>query len=544
MSANIPTDLAPTTALTALGARAESALTQGRPVRIAAAAIGATAAFTALAGVLRDAFPVAFVAIVAAAGLLLLLRPFVGLVLAVLLSTTYGWVVVGADTSGFQILVLTTLAGLILVTRRELPARLLAVVRIRPATWLVLAIGWMVLAAFVRAGDGAFGYVRNYVGAFLFFVLVTLLASDERRRRVVVGAVVIGSASSAVIGLAQVLTTDALVSAWVLDRVAAFADGYERLASPWGLGSVASSYGKDVLVGFLLATPFALRRAVGRETWLGWALVGALALGLILSGSRSAWLGALLALGYLLVVSPLLRRPALLAMALLLAVCIARPDLPNRAQTWIGLPGQLVNAESSPSEHASLTPLPMLAGPSVLAAAPAPRQVGGERDETSVELSNNLRRRLTAAAVLMIADHPLFGVGPGAFKDQVDVYAPPVEAGALVDDRPELAAHNVVLELWADSGTPAVVAYVFFLAGVLLLLERRRRSSPGQAVLATATSAALIGLIVTSLFHNYQYDNLLWTLCGLAASMELRPATATEGPDPEPAAARGTAAVV
>jgi O-antigen ligase len=152
-------------------------------------------------------------------------------------------------------------------------------------------------------------------------------------------------------------------------------------------------------------------------------------------------------------------------------------------------------------------------------------QMSGQRNADSVELSNNLRKRLITAGLKEIRDYPVFGVGAGAFRDYVDAYEP-IAKGTVVDARPRLPAHNVFLEVWADSGTPAFVLYVTFLGAVLLALERRRRRSDGvDQTIAVALSAALIGLNVTSAFHNYQTENLLWALLGLAVSLELWPGT-------------------
>jgi hypothetical protein len=50
----------------------------------------------------------------------------------------------------------------------------------------------------------------------------------------------------------------------------------------------------------------------------------------------------------------------------------------------------------------------------------------------------------------------------------------------------------------------------------------------GEAHLFTGLAAALLGLFVTSAFHNYQYDNLLWAICGVAASLAVWDARPTQ----------------
>jgi O-antigen ligase len=117
----------------------------------------------------------------------------------------------------------------------------------------------------------------------------------------------------------------------------------------------------------------------------------------------------------------------------------------------------------------------------------------------------------------MIRDEPIFGVGAGAFKVYVDRYEPLRESAEPLDARPNLSAHNVPLEIWTGSGTPTLLLYLALLAVVFRRLHSRR--SGGEPLLFTGLAAALLGLFVTSAFHNYQYDNLLWAVCGVAASL-------------------------
>jgi hypothetical protein len=144
--------------------------------------------------------------------------------------------------------------------------------------------------------------------------------------------------------------------------------------------------------------------------------------------------------------------------------------------------------------------------------------IGGTRDRVSTELSNNLRRRLTRAGLEMARDEPVFGVGAGAFKNYVDAYEPIPKTERLVDARRHLPAHNVLMEIWAGSGTLALLLYLAFVIAVLLRLHRSR-SDPRWPGLTVGLTAALLGVLIASLFHNYQYDNLIWALCGIAASL-------------------------
>ena len=50
----------------------------------------------------------------------------------------------------------------------------------------------------------------------------------------------------------------------------------------------------------------------------------------------------------------------------------------------------------------------------------------------------------------MIADHPLFGIGPGQFQQFYARYKLPEASETIADP------HNFLLEIWSTAGTPAL----------------------------------------------------------------------------------------
>ncbi len=480
----------------------------------ACSGVALIAVWVAAARVLGRDFPSFLFAcsvLIAAVGLI---RPYVAVLGAILVSPTFAWAVFGPDVSAFQVLVAGAAAGCLwqLHSERAVARRLAT----RPEVVVsVVFITWLVFAALVRRDVSDWGFVRNYVGAVVFLGVVALTLRTGRRRATAIGALMIGTSATALVGLAQIFTTEALVSGWVLPDVDVVRQTYTRMGSAWGLASVGSDYGKDVLVGFLLAMPLALRGVAGRSRVPFAIVAGILGLGLLMSGGRSAWLGGVIGLGYLVVALRGRREVVLLAaLAAGLIALILNPSAPVEIQTTIGLAPQGLRAGVVEPERIQ---------PS---SSPSPRfVVGGVRDALSVERSSNLRRRLTVAALEMVRDEPVVGVGAGAFKHQVDRYEPlPAIEERPLDARPNLPAHNVVLELWADSGTPAVVFYLTLLVFVFLRLERHRRERAGlTSSLGAGLGAALLGLFVTSLFHNYTYDNVLWAICGIAVSLAMFP---------------------
>lgn len=455
--------------------------------------------------------------------------PFVGVLAAILVSPTFAWATVGPDISPFQVVVLGAALGCLRRFRSlALVRRLLTCPEVALAG---LFVGFLVITAAIRWDTTDWAFVRNYVGALAFFCICVVTLNTHRRRRYAIGALVIGSAATAVVGLAQLVTTEALIAGWVLPSVEAIQQGYDRLGSPWGLANVGSDYGKDVLAGFLIIVPFLFGRRAGWWRLVLGSVVIVLAVSLAMSGSRSAWLGAAVGLVYLAFTS---RRVAvsvpLLAAAAALGFLIARPATAVDIQVGVGLPSQrnltlaekAKNREQAEAEIASSRQrVPGRGGRPAEARWTSPRQViGGTKDPVSTDVSNDLRRRLTKAGLEMVRDEPLFGVGAGAFRDHVDRYEPISATGRPADARAQLSAHNVFLEIWAGSGTPVFFLYVCFIGAVLLRLHRTRTAEDGQR-LCMGLIAALLGLVVTAAFHNYQYDNVLWALTGIAVSIGL-----------------------
>jgi hypothetical protein len=480
-------------------------------VAVSLTLLGIAAAILA-ARLLEESFPT-FILVCSMIGAAVgLVRPYVAVLAAIVVSPTFGWVVFGPDVSAFQVLVAGAAIGCLrdLWTRPGLLRRLLT----RPEVVIALLfVGWLSLAAFARRDASDWGFVRNYAGAVVFLGVLALTLRTTRRRATAVGALLVATVATALVGLAQIVTTNALVSAWVLPDLRVIQETYTRLGSSWGLASGGSDFGKDVLVGFLIAVPLALyglRRPLRLSLLAAGAILG---IALIMSGGRSAWLGGIVGLAYVALVVPrwTARVPAAVAAAGL-ALLIVFPSAPVDIQTAVGLAPQNQRGGVIGSQAPGGTPAPRLV-------------VGGVRDELSTEMSSNLRRRLAVASLEMVRDEPLLGVGAGAFQKYVDQYEPlPAVRERPIDARPNLPAHNVVLELWADSGTPAAFLFVLFLALVLIRFERHRRKvHDASSALVVGLSAALIGLFVTSLFHNYQYDNLLWVICGVAVSLGVNP---------------------
>lgn len=146
----------------------------------------------------------------------------------------------------------------------------------------------------------------------------------------------------------------------------------------------------------------------------------------------------------------------------------------------------------------------------------------------SDQKSSNTRLALWQAGLHMVTDHPLTGIGLGNFKVEVQAYA----AGHKALDH---IAHNTYLELAAEMGVPALLAYILVLwycDRSLAAAESSPGSPPWVADAALALRAGLIGFSVSAFFLSAEYTKLLWLLIALSAAMRrLQAETAAAAPE-------------
>lgn len=128
-----------------------------------------------------------------------------------------------------------------------------------------------------------------------------------------------------------------------------------------------------------------------------------------------------------------------------------------------------------------------------------------------------------SAAERMAFDHPVLGVGPGRYRDETKRY---LFNNPVALERP--VAHNSYLEIAAENGAPALLAFLAFVAFAWRDLGRARREALAAREvdvvrLVTALQAALVGTMVAGGFGSYQTEVGFWLLAGLAAALVWRP---------------------
>jgi putative inorganic carbon (hco3(-)) transporter len=171
----------------------------------------------------------------------------------------------------------------------------------------------------------------------------------------------------------------------------------------------------------------------------------------------------------------------------------------------------------------------------LLAAVPAYRQrvesitaIGGATAQagaqTTADLSTRGRATEMLAAGLAFLDHPVLGVGPGAFPDYYQRYAQRVgievheetQSGPDKGELPRREAHDIVLGVAADLGLAGLVAF----GGIVLFTMRRllRARRRGMGNLADSLLLALVAYLTAGLFLTLAFERYLWLLVALAGA--------------------------
>jgi hypothetical protein len=286
--------------------------------------------------------------------------------------------------------------------------------------------------------------VTRYLNLMLFLPFVLAAVRDHGELRRVIYALPLGMAIALPYGLKQ----------------------WATYGTRFGLGVNESNYLAASLVLLVpLAFAIAIQQVTASRRALWTVAVVALVVMLLLTGSRGGFLGLLVA-GTVFVYR---RRGPGAAVVLVLALVLAA--------------------------------LPTSLGERALGTV-----FEGRETPAGLEYSNQAHVALFWAALRMIADAPLTGVGPYNFKDISTQYSG-LDYG--------LIAHNTYLELAAEVGLPALVLFslVVFTTFRALRSVAALRGSPEQTELAgwaDGLRAGLLGFLVAGAFISAQYEKFFW----------------------------------
>jgi O-antigen ligase len=138
------------------------------------------------------------------------------------------------------------------------------------------------------------------------------------------------------------------------------------------------------------------------------------------------------------------------------------------------------------------------------------------------------RRAMFVVGAGMIADHPVFGVGPEMVERVYTDYRPD---DYVNETNPHL--HNVPLQIAAERGLPALAAWLWFVVVATGGLWRQLRRGEAPSV-AAAGLAAMVAMLSAGLFeYNFGDSEFLMLFLGLIAL----PHAAQSGATPEAASA-------
>jgi len=161
-----------------------------------------------------------------------------------------------------------------------------------------------------------------------------------------------------------------------------------------------------------------------------------------------------------------------------------------------------------------------------------PSILQGINFEAEWEESGGARLVLWLSVIELASQSPLLGLGPAAYRHYH--YLKPLAYGGAMWLVPNVSAHNMFVDLFAQLGLLGVACYVWFLVETLLLARRLYAKCTGFAQgYALAAAGALLGVVTadmvaaTSLpfvynlgFRGFRGSVLSWMLLGGLAVLE------------------------
>lgn len=407
---------------------------------------GVAAALVALSVAAQDSRVVPLVAIAAVAGALLALRPW--WIVPAFVALTWmaiDWATVGGIPSPVEAGGLALLAVAFLRAPAR-PAVTREVVLVAALLSLPLLASWLL-------SEEAVGTPARLLKDLAFLAIPALLVTTPRDvDRVVCALVAVGIFLAAGAAWSVLAAPSALFP--LTERTGPFDPEAQRAAGPFG---EPNFFALTLAVLVPLALYLLAGKGTGRRV-LGGIAVPALFAGIFATGSR----GGLIAAGSALVVFALVsdhRGPRLAALALTIAALGLLP---------------LFSAQTSSSSE---------------------RTVSGRVTENQVALA-------------MFADHPVTGIGVGAYPEVYRDYTR--EIGD--DPRSGRAPHSLPLEILAEQGIAGALGWI---GAGLVVASAAAAAGMWRRPLGRALLLALAAYLVGSLFLHGSLLRLLFMLVGL-----------------------------
>ncbi|MCB1754985.1 MAG: O-antigen ligase family protein, partial [Gammaproteobacteria bacterium] len=188
--------------------------------------------------------------------------------------------------------------------------------------------------------------------------------------------------------------------------------------------------------------------------------------GLVLSGSRSVWLALpVIALVYIASRTEKLRiRYLLQALGILALLMVALYQLPFVKHRWVEAANELRDYTASESV-----------------------------DDPARVSSLGARFEMWRAALQIIADNPMLGVGPGGYQTTVTAYYH--QGGWSLDMTKRNGPHNQYLSAWASRGIAGLVTTVLIMAAPWFYCLSIRRNSEFEDIRQLALACMMFIMI-------------------------------------------------
>jgi putative inorganic carbon (hco3(-)) transporter len=140
-----------------------------------------------------------------------------------------------------------------------------------------------------------------------------------------------------------------------------------------------------------------------------------------------------------------------------------------------------------------------------------------ENLEGSLEASSAIRIKIWKAAIEMIKDNPVFGVGYGLFDLMLPRYLPGVQ----------MDAHNTYLILAAEMGIPTLLVFliIVMVAGIQALMLYYQTKDPFSKAFALGMLGGIAGLLMSNMFgsrlDSQEVSSYFWILCALLVRLRI-----------------------
>ena len=399
---------------------------------------------------------------------------------------------------------------------RDLVVRRLPVIAPPAMGWMVVLLGIYLISALFsadtkRSWDAVTVFLTE--GFVLYFLVINVIRSPDMVRGVT-WALLSAGAFVSIFAVHQTITGNYDSNYFGFAQAdAAIRTGVTTLTGDVLQPRMAGSIGETNRFAqtMLMLVPLGIFRVVGERSTVLKVIAGLLTvlitLGVILSFSRGAAVGLAVLVVALMAMRMVRARHALVVVVVLAAILAAFPQYTNRITSLAG--------------------------------------VGGLENTGTSAVDNSLLSRITetAAAGLVMLDHPLIGVGPAMFPVYYEPYANNI--GILVRNDAEREAHNLYLGVGAELGIPGLVVFLLVAFSVVQLLRRARRASivrrPDLERLTTPFLLALLTYYVTGMFLHLSFGRFYWLMLAVAtaaAVTTLREIRSAESPTVEPSGPR------